>query len=201
MMIQLEEMGLVYLLRIRSKGMSEFDDIIKRRKMVRQYVQDKPIPQGIVDKLIANAHRAPSAGHTQVQEFIIVQDPLIKEKLGEAALNQEQVYDAPLLIVVCANTSRSIERYGKRGKEFYSIIDGAFASMLILLTAVNEGIGACFVGAFLDDKVSELLELPKYVKPIGIIALGFPAEDPGKFKRIDISKLVHYEKYSNQKQQ
>jgi nitroreductase len=194
-------MGLVYLLRIRSKGMSEFDDIIKRRKMVRQYVQDKPIPQGIVDKLIANAHRAPSAGHTQVQEFIIVQDPLIKEKLGEAALNQEQVYDAPLLIVVCANTSRSIERYGKRGKEFYSIIDGAFASMLILLTAVNEGIGACFVGAFLDDKVSELLELPKYVKPIGIIALGFPAEDPGKFKRIDISKLVHYEKYSDQKQE
>jgi len=198
-MIQLKEMRLVYLLHNRSKYMSEFDDIIKRRKMVRQYIQDKPIPQEIVNKLIANAHRAPSAGHTQVQEFIIVQDSLIKKKLGEAALNQEQVYDAPLLIVVCADTSRSVGRYGKRGIEFYSIIDGAFASMLILLTAVNEGIGACFVGAFLDDKVSEILELPKYVKPIGIIALGFPAEDPGKFKRIDISKLVHYEKYSNKK--
>ena len=193
-------MGLVYLLHIRSKDMSEFDDIIKKRKMIRLYIQDKPIPQQIVDKLITNAHRAPSAGHTQVQEFIIVQDPLIKKKLGEAALNQEQIYDAPLSIVVCANTSRSVNRYGKRGREFYSIIDGAFASMLILLTAVNEGIGACFVGAFLDEKVSEILELPEYVKPIGIIALGFPAEDPGKFKRIDISKLVHYEKYSNQKQ-
>ena len=123
---------------------------------------------------------------------------MIKKKLGEAALNQEQVYDAPLSIVVCANTSRSVNRYGKRGREFYSIIDGAFASMLILLTAVNEGIGACFVGAFLDDKVSEILGLPGYVKPIGIIALGFPAEDPGKFNRIDISKLVHYEKYTNQ---
>jgi nitroreductase len=194
-------MRLVYLLHKRSKYMSEFDDIIKRRKMIRQYIQDKPIPQEIVHKLIANAHRAPSAGHTQVQEFIIIQDPLIKKKLGGAALNQEQVYDAPLLIVVCADTSRSVGRYGKRGIEFYSIIDGAFASMLILLTAVSEGIGACFVGAFLDDKVSEILELPKYVKPIGIIALGFPAEDPGKFKRIDISKLVHYEKYSNKKQQ
>ena len=193
-------MGLVYLLHIRSKDMSEFDDIIKKRKMIRLYIQDKLIPQQIVDKLITNAHRAPSAGHTQVQEFIIVQDPLIKKKLGEAALNQEQVYDAPLLIVVCANTSRSVNRYGKRGREFYSIIDGAFASMLILLTAVNEGIGACFVGAFLDEKVSEILELPEYVKPIGIIALGFPAEDPGKFNRIDISKLVHYEKYTNQRQ-
>ena len=179
--------------------MSEFDDIIKRRKMVRQYIQDKPIPKEIVNKLIATAHSAPSAGHTQVQEFIIVQDPLIKKKLGDAALNQDQVYGAPLLIVVCANISRSVGRYGKRGIEFYSIIDGAFASMLILLTAVNEGIGACFVGAFLDDKVSEILELPTYVKPIGIIALGFPAEDPGKFNRIDIAKLVHYEKYSNKK--
>ena len=64
---------MIYLLGIRSKDMSEFDDIIKRRKMIRQYIQDKPIPQEIVDKLIANAHRAPSAGHTQVQEFIIVQ--------------------------------------------------------------------------------------------------------------------------------
>ena len=173
--------------------MSEFDDIIKRRKMVREYVQDKPIPEGIVNKLIANAHRAPSACHTQVKEFIIVQNPLIKKKLGEAALNQEQVYEALLLIVICADTSRSVGRYRKRGIEFYSIIDDAFASRLILLTAVNEGIGACFAGAFIDDKVSEIFELPQYVKPIRIITLGFPAEDPGKFKRIDISKLVHYE--------
>ena len=64
-------MRLVYLLPIISNYMSEFYDIIKRRKMVRQYIKDKPIPQEIVDKLIANAHRAPSAGHTQVQEFII----------------------------------------------------------------------------------------------------------------------------------
>ena len=48
--------------------------------MIRQYIQNKPIPQEIVDKLIANALRAPSAGHTQVQEFIIVQDPMIKKK-------------------------------------------------------------------------------------------------------------------------
>ena len=76
-------MRLVYLLPIISNYMSEFYDIIKRRKMVRQYIKDKPIPQEIVDKLISNAHRAPSAGHTQVQEFITVQDPLIKEKLSE----------------------------------------------------------------------------------------------------------------------
>ena len=72
-----------------------------------------------------NAHTAPSAGHTQVQEFIIVKDPSTKLKLAEAALAQESVSGAPLLIVVCSNTSRSIDRYGKRGKDFYSVIDGA----------------------------------------------------------------------------
>src|SRR5918996_3109382 len=174
----------------------DFEDVIGKRKMVRKYKQDRPLSDKIITKLIRNAHRAPSAGHTQVQEFIIVKDPLIKKKLRIAAVDQEYVEDAPLLIIVCSNTSRSVGRYGIRGREFYSIIDGAFASMLVLLTAVNEGIGACFVGAFLDDKVSEILKLPKYVKPIGIIALGFPAEDPGRFRRIDISKLVHYEKYS-----
>ena len=67
--------------------------------------------------------------------------------------------------------------------------------MLILLSAVNEGIGACFVGAFQDNKVSEILELPKDVRPIGIICIGYPAEKPVKLERIDLKALVHYEKY------
>src|SRR5919197_5127481 len=118
----------------------DFDEVVRKRKMIREYDLDRQIPNEIITKLINNAHRAPSAGHTQVQEFIIVKDISIKQKLRKAAVNQEYVEKAPVLIVVCSNTSRSIGRYGSRGKEFYSIIrDGAFASMLIL-TAVNEGI-------------------------------------------------------------
>ena len=56
----------------------------------------------------------------------------------------------------CSNTSRSVGKYGKRGKDFNSVVDGAFASMIILLSSVNEGIGACFVGAFEDEKVSKI---------------------------------------------
>ena len=67
--------------------------------------------------------------------------------------------------------------------------------MIILLSAVNEGIGAAFVGAFEDDKVSQILELPKHVKPVGIICLGYPAETPEKLSRSHISKLVHFEKW------
>ena len=176
----------------------DFEEVVKRRKMIREYdLKRQQIPDQIIVKLIKNAHRAPSAGHTQVQEFIIVKDDSTKKKLRKAALNQEYVEQAPLLIVVCSNTSRSVGRYGIRGREFYSIVDGAFASMLILLSAVDEGISACFVGAFEDNKVSEILELPKDVRPIGIICIGYPAEEPEKLERIDVKALVHYEKYGH----
>jgi hypothetical protein len=57
---------------------------------------------------------------------------VIKKKLRRAAVDQEYVEEAPVLIILCSNTSRSVDRYGIRGREFYSIIDGAFASMFIL---------------------------------------------------------------------
>jgi nitroreductase len=177
----------------------DFDEVIKKRKMIREYQQDRRIPTDIINKLLRNAHRSPSAGHTQVQEFIVVIDRITKRKLCQASLGQSQVEDASVLIIVCSNISRSVNRYRKRGTEFYSVIDGAFASMIILLSAVNEGIGASFVGAFEDNEVRKILRLPVQVKPIGIIALGYPAEKPERFERIELSNLVHYERYDRTK--
>ena len=178
----------------------DFDEVVRKRKMIREYQQDSQIPTEIINKLLKNAHRSPSAGHTQVQEYIVVIDPITKKKLCQASLGQSQVEDASVLIIVCANTSRSVRRYGKRGTDFYSIIDGAFASMIILLSAVNEGIGASFIGAFEDNRIVKILGLPVHVKPIGIIALGYPAEKPERFERIELDNLVHYEKYDRTKQ-
>jgi nitroreductase len=177
----------------------DFDEVVRKRKMIREYQQDSQIPTEIINKLLKNAHRSPSAGHTQVQEYIVVIDPITKKKLCQASL-PSQVEDAPVLIIVCANTSRSVIRYGKRGTDFYSIIDDAFASMIILLSAVNEGIGASFIGAFEDNRIVKILGLPVHVKPIGIIALGYPAEKPERFERIELDNLVHYEKYDRTKQ-
>jgi nitroreductase len=178
----------------------DFDKVVRKRKMIREYKENRQIPTETINKILKNAHRSPSAGHTQVQEFIVVIDPITKRKLCQASLGQSQVKKASLLIIVCANTSRSINRYRKRGTEFYSIIDGAFASMIILLSAVNEGIGASFVGAFEDNEVTKILRLPVHVKPIGIIALGYPAEKPERLERIELNYLVHYERYDRSKQ-
>ena len=70
----------------------DFDEVVKRRKMIREYDSYKQqIPDKIITKLIKNAHRAPSAGHSQVQEFIIIKDASTKKKLRKAAVNQEYV--------------------------------------------------------------------------------------------------------------
>jgi len=173
----------------------EFEQVIKKRRMIREFDPNKQIPETILRKLLRNAHRAPSAGHTQVQEFVIITDPKTKKKLRHVAVDQEYVEEAPTLIIVSSNTSRSERRYGIRGREFYGIIDGAFASMLILLTAVNERIGAGFVGAFEDNKVSEILRLPRHVRPIGIITLGYSRETEPveRLERLPIEDLIHYE--------
>ena len=136
----------------------DFDEVVRKRKMIREYQQDSQIPTEIINKLLKNAHRSPSAGHTQVQEYIVVIDPITKKKLCQASLGQSQVEDASVLIIVCTNISRSVIKYGKRGTDFYSIIDGAFASMIILLSAVNEGIGASFVGALKMIKLQKFLD-------------------------------------------
>jgi nitroreductase len=80
--------------------------------MIREYDVDKQISDKIITKLLRNAHRAPSAGHTQVQEFVIVTDPTTKKKLRQVAVDQEYVEEAQTLIVVRSNTSRSERRYG-----------------------------------------------------------------------------------------
>ena len=93
----------------------------------------------------------------------------------------------------------SLIRIGDRGVNFYSIVDGAFASMLILLTVVNEGLAACFVGAFKDDLVAKILKLPKHVRPIGIIAVGYANEPPEKLERISLEEITYCERYGKKK--
>jgi nitroreductase len=58
----------------------DFDEVVKKRKMIREYQQDRQIPTDKINKLLRNAHSSPSAGHTQVQEYIIVIDPITKRR-------------------------------------------------------------------------------------------------------------------------
>jgi nitroreductase len=172
----------------------DFETVVKRRRMCREFL-DHEVPQEKIDRILELASRYPSAGHTEPQEFIVVHNRRMKEDLAHAALDQMFVAQAPVVIVVISDVRRSAHRYGERGVRFFSIIDGAFVAMLILLAVVDEGLGACFVGSFYDEEVQEVLSLPQEVRPIGIIPIGYCAEGPRKFRRRSKEQIVHRDRY------
>ena len=170
----------------------DFWQIVKKRFMCRSYL-DRDAPNEVLDRILEVVDHLPSAGHTQPQEFIIIRNQKTKERLADAALGQRYVAEAPLVIVVVSDTRRSKQHYGKRGLDFYSIVNGAFAAMLLMLACINEGLGAAFVGAFDDEAVRAVLQLPKVVRPIGIISMGYCAEKGKKLSRLPKARIIHYE--------
>jgi nitroreductase len=162
--------------------------------MVRAF-RPTPIPEQSLARIIENAQRGPSAGFTQPVELIVVREAATRAALVDAAWGQEWAGAGPVVIVVCADTRRSGRRYGERGVQRYSVIDAAFASLLILLTVVDEGLGACFVGAFDDDAVRAVLQIPAHVMPVAIIPIGHAAQAPPRYRRRPGREVVHQERW------
>jgi nitroreductase len=169
-------------------------DAIKERRSVRAFTDEK-VSEKDVWQLIDAARWAPSAGNTQPWEFIIVKDPEIKRKLSDAALNQALIQKASVVIVVCADVSRSSRGYGSRGEHLYSIQDTAAATENILLAAQELGLATCWIGAFNDQEVAKAVKAPKNVKPVAIVPVGYPAVNPVAPQRMSVNEIVHYETF------
>jgi nitroreductase len=174
----------------------DFAQVVKKRFMCRSF-EDRDVPDEVLDRILDLALRFPSAGNTQPQEFIVIRSQETKVRLARAALDQFYLAEAPVVVVVVSDTRRSKARYGARGEKFYSIIDGAFAALLLILAAINEGLSAAFVAAFDDDAVRAVLGLPSFVRPIGIIPIGVCAEPPLKVPRFSKEQIVHYEQWDD----
>ena len=169
-------------------------EAIKGRRSIRAF-KNQDVPAEIVEELIDAARWAPSAGNIQPWEFIIVRKPRIKRILVEAALDQMFIEDAPVVIVVCADEERSSQGYGVRGKTLYCIQDTAAAMQNIHLTAYSLGLGTCWVGAFREEETRRILKIPRGMRPVAIIPVGYPAEAPTARMRKSTSQIVHYETF------
>jgi nitroreductase len=161
-------------------------DIIKSRRSIRSFTS-APVEKQKLDTLLEAAKWAPSAGNTQARDFILISDKETKEKLAEAALGQNFVSEAPAVIVVCANRAKSAKRYGSRGEHLYSVQDATAAVQNMLLMAHSMGLAACWVGAFDEQKVKDILGIPTEVSPVAIIPIGHPKEShPAPMRRLDL---------------
>lgn len=163
---------------------------VRERRSIRDF-QKKEIPDEIVDKLIDSLIWAPSAGNLQARKFYFIKDEKIKKKLAAAALNQNFIAEAPLVIVGCTD-SRISYRYGERGINLYSIQDVACSIMGMMLVAHENGLGSVWVGAFNESAVFEILKLPKNLRPVAIVPVGYPSKIPIPPPRVSKEEAIEF---------
>lgn len=169
--------------------------------MIRHYT-DAPIDDDAVARIVASALRAPSAGFSQGWAFLVLTDPADRARFWEFVPEQVEaaptMQPAPLVVVPLANKSVYLERYAEADKGWddrdearwpapYWSIDTGMAALMMLLTAVDEGLGACFIGippAHLDD-FKAAFGVPAEYLPIGAVTVGHRAPDtPAQTPRI-----------------
>jgi len=169
----------------------EFQDVVRKRKMVRSF-EDRPIPRDIVDRLLANAQRAPSAGFSQGWAFLALEGPEQTARYWDALWPPERrarfgwddMFKAPLLVVCLSNKSQYVARYAEPDKNWtdrdekrwpvpYWDIDTGMVALLVLLTAVDAGLGAVFFGVPDQAKFRATFGVPDELTAIGTIAIGY----------------------------
>jgi nitroreductase len=178
----------------------EFRDVVRRRRMVRRY-DARPVDPAVVDRMLEHAVHAPSAGFSQGWAFLRLDDPEDVERFwqttspgdtGDANDWLAGMRTAPVVIVPLSNKDAYLDRYAQPDKGWtdrdesrwpapYWHIDTGMATLLILQTAVDEGLGACFFGIPPErvDRFRDAFGVPPDHTPIGAITVGHRAEDPG----------------------
>jgi len=151
----------------------DFWQVIKKRHSVRSFNSKRDVSNNLIEKIISAAKAAPSAGGIYPTDFIIIRDQKIKEQIAEAALGQWFIAEAPVVIVVVANIEKSAAQYGERGRDLYVIQDAAVATENLLLAVTASGLGACWVGAFDEAKITKILNIKDGIRPLAIIPLGY----------------------------
>jgi len=165
-------------------------EIIKNRRSIREF-QKKEISEEIVDKLIEALIWAPSAGNLQSRKFYFVFDEKVKKDLSRAARGRDFIFQTPLIVVGCAD-DKIAKRYGERGKNLYSICDVSASIQNMMLLAADIGLGTCWIGAFDEEEVVKILNLPHNLRPIVIIPVGYPAENPEAPHRVSKKEAVEF---------
>ncbi len=148
-------------------------EAIRTRRSVRSYRPD-PIPPKVLDRMKEALRVAPSACNLQPWTFIFVQDAALRRSLADVCRKQSFLAEAPVIVVGVGHPERAYKKM--RGGENSIEVDVTIALDHLTLAAAAEGLGTCWIGAFSEEPVKELLGIPKTARVVAITALGFPAD-------------------------
>lgn len=175
----------------------ELRDVLRKRRMIRTF-DPRPVPDDVLQDLLRVAQRAPSAGHTQPLEVVVVRDPEIRKGLAAASWSRGARPDAGRVTVVfCGDLMREADRYGARGAHKYLYVDVAYAALLFMLAATDHGLATAFIGDFHEEHVQAVLGLPPRIVPVGMVIAGY-GDEPAPSRRAwrPFEEVVHQERYS-----
>lgn len=170
----------------------ELMEVIRKRESVRSY-EDKPVPEDKLIKVLEAARLAPSASNRQRWKFIVVRDAERRRQLSRATGGQPHVAQAPVVIAAVS----TMPEYIMRCEVPAYPVDLAIAVDHMTLTAVDEGLGTCWVGAFSQDEARAVLGVPDDCKIVTLLPLGFPQQDRREKTRKSLDKIVCYETFSD----
>jgi len=193
----------------------EFSKLVRMRRMMRKF-QPQAVPREVVLRVLEVARHAPSAGFSQGFDFVVLDEPDQVKNFYDVTEHPQFPYEqdeledlAPCLVLTMSNRPAYLERYSRLDKAKFGLqraeawpvaywdVDTAMAVMLILLAAIEEGLGAVFFGLFWgEDRLLGGLGVPEGCRPIGVIALGYPKDvafDPSRFtaRRRTLESMVH----------
>jgi nitroreductase len=165
--------------------------VIKERRSVRAY-KDTDVEEEKLRKILEAARLSPSASNRQEWKFIIVKNVATRAKLAGAAYGQKFVGKAPVIIVACATEAKSIMTCGQPTHT----VDLSIACASMILEAYEQGLGTCWLGTFNEGEVKKILAIPKYMRVVTMLPLGYPDESPDPKPRKTFEQVVCFEKYS-----
>lgn len=176
----------------------EYAEVVRKRRMVRAYDPERPVPRDALHRMLEAAIRAPSAGFSQGWDFVVLTEPADRERFWAATTDPDAEPDswlagmrtAPALVLCLSDPNRYLDRYAEPDKGWadrdvarwpvpYWDVDTGMAGLLVLLTAVDEGLGGCFFGVPPEHQAAVLdaLGAPADRRIVGVCSLGYAAPD------------------------
>lgn len=150
-------------------------EIFKKRYSVRSFKSNEVEPRKL-EEILEVANSAPSAGNLKAREIVVVKDLETKKGLVKAASGQDFIAEAPIVLVFFALPEKSAQEYKERGRKLYAIQDATISASFAWLQAVDLGLSCCWVGAFDEEEVKEILKVSQDWRPIAILPIGYSAE-------------------------
>lgn len=164
---------------------------IESRRSIRSY-NSHEVEEDKLVRVLDSGRLSPSAKNLQERRFIVVRDAKKRQLLSEAARNQKFVAEAPIVIAACSVETKYIMSCGQLAYP----IDTAIAVDHMTLAAVEEGLGTCWIGAFDEKKVKEILNIPDDVRVVSLLTLGYPSAIPRPTSRKNLNEIVMWENWS-----